>query len=46
MTFSEPYMFVLAISAVLSIPLVLAIRNYSPQRSCRSYASASRRVTP
>jgi hypothetical protein len=27
MTFSEPYMFVLAISAVLSIPLVLAIRT-------------------
>ena len=27
MTFSEPYMFVLVISAVLSIPLVLAIRT-------------------
>jgi hypothetical protein len=27
MTFSEPYMFVLAISAVVSIPLVLAIRT-------------------
>ena len=27
MTFSEPYMFVLAISAVLSIPLFLAIRT-------------------
>jgi hypothetical protein len=27
MTFSEPYMFVLAISAVLSIPLVLATRT-------------------
>ena len=27
MTFSEPYMFVLAISALLSIPLGLAIRT-------------------
>jgi hypothetical protein len=27
MTLSEPYMFVLAISALLSIPLVLAIRT-------------------
>jgi len=27
MTFSEPYVFVFAISAVLSIPLVLAIRT-------------------